>query len=453
MKKYIVALAVPMFLMGCSDNFTLQPSERENLTSVKSENHFVRYGAIQNLVRSQRKGTRSLQEIDADIYCYVDEMQDTLLYACNNPSGGWTMYATDTRVPVVLGESSKGTFGEALQNEELAAWVYTMSLDIKNIQEAEDDELNFTTEEIQENENFWKMIEDPLAFTPVDTLLFDKGNAILESRETTSHTEDYNLVSPLITTTWAQEAPYNNACPYKSTGDDRSPAGCVAIAAAQMLVFLHDSLGVPVEAPSEAYCNSRNNEKPFDWAQTNYTSTIWDAMKSNDAYAAPLIANVGNLCNMEYGDNGSVAYSSELPSLVFPIYGINCSYEDYNETDLKASLLSYRPVYLRAVNQNNSGHAFIVDRYKGTRHVIKTVSYYEYPDIKNPDGTLQIKPCGFYEITYTYGSPVISAIGMNWGWGKQYQDTTEWFTLTGDWKKGDSNYNINRGMIHKWSKK
>jgi hypothetical protein len=70
MKKYIVALAVPMFLMGCSDNFTLQPSERENLTSVKSENHFVRYGAIQNLVRSQRKGTRSLQEIDADIYCY-----------------------------------------------------------------------------------------------------------------------------------------------------------------------------------------------------------------------------------------------------------------------------------------------------------------------------------------------------------------------------------------------
>jgi hypothetical protein len=80
---------------------------------------------------------------------------------------------------------------------------------------------------------------------------------------------------------------------------------------------------------------------------------------------------------------------------------------------------------------------------------VKTTTLYEYPNIKNPDGTYKIKPAGFEEVTYTYQSPVVTAIGMNWGWGDV--DETEWFTLTGDWAKGSSNYNINRYMIYKWS--
>jgi hypothetical protein len=451
MKKYILALAVPVFLIGCSDNLTLQQSVGEGTAPAKG-NHFVSYETIQKLVHSQSKGTRSLQEIDDDIYCYIDEMQDTLLYACNKPSGGWTIYATDTRVPIILGESSKGTFKEALSNEALATWVYTMSQDMKKIQEAEDDELNFTSEQIQENEGFWDVIENAPSLTPADSIFYDKSSAYILSQSTSTYTEVYDSVHPLIKTTWSQGTPFNDACPYVSTGgNERSPAGCVAIAAAQMLVFLHDSLGVPVEAPSEAYCNSRNTEYPYDWAQTNYTSTVWDAMKEDDKYSAPLIANVGNLCLMNYGDYSSGANSSEVPDLVFSIYGINCSFEKYNETELTSSLLNFRPVYLRAVNQYGTGHAFIADRYKRNRTVVKTTTLYEYPNIKNPDGTYKIKPAGFEEVTYTYQSPVVTAIGMNWGWGKGYQDDTEWFTLTGDWVLSSSKYNNERFMIYKWS--
>lgn len=52
------------------------------------------------------------------------------------------------------------------------------------------------------------------------------------------------------------------------------------------------------------------------------------------------------------------------------------------------------------------------------------------------------------KIEYTYSSPTINMIGMNWGWGSYYNDEDEWFSLTGDWYTPPYNWNINRHMIH-----
>ena len=55
-------------------------------------------------------------------------------------------------------------------------------------------------------------------------------------------------------------------------------------------------------------------------------------------------------------------------------------------------------------------------------------------------------------IEYTYSSPIITWIGMNWGWGWPYNNIDEWYSITSDWiietENETYNYNINRHMIY-----
>jgi hypothetical protein len=110
------------------------------------------------------------------------------------------------------------------------------------------------------------------------------------------------------------------------------------------------------------------------------------------------------------------------------------------------------PVVLRAKALSTSdkgtekvGHAFIADRYKRSQTVTKNTYNWVY-DTTPPYKPLPMVP---EKIEYTYSSPTINMIGMNWGWG--YTNPDEWFSLTGDWISADSdslNWNIDRRMIY-----
>lgn len=56
------------------------------------------------------------------------------------------------------------------------------------------------------------------------------------------------------------------------------------------------------------------------------------------------------------------------------------------------------------------------------------------------------------KIEYTYSTPPIREIGMNWGWGSDHYNPNEWFALTGNWITRVNNiyrnWNISRRMIH-----
>jgi hypothetical protein len=364
------------------------------------------------------------------------------------------MYSSDTRVPIILAESSSGNFRESMENEEFAAWIATIAEDMKAIRESSDEELNFSEEEIQQNESFWETVLGVQDTSVLNLgVFYPKPAECVESFYVTD-IESTETIPHLMTTAWSQTAPYNSACPFLSSGTGRSPAGCVPIAAAQMLFFLHDTLGVPKTAPSEAYCNSKNNESPYDWGQTNYTEDIWDKMRVDKGYTAPLIADVGRRVGVKYGDKGSSAVLKTLVDKVFSPYGISCEYDVYKEQYISSSLLKNMPVILSAYDDDGDGHAFIADAYKKANYVTKFIQVYEYPNVYKPDGTLMVKPEGWVEETiYASYSDVIS-IGMNWGWGSSLQKNDEWFTLTGDWIKtvgSDSmNYHKNRKIIYNW---
>ena len=443
---------------SCSKDLEDNLSPKASMCSVLADSsHTVTFSDISTLANLDKAKTRSGKA--PEIICYTANTQDTLLYIINNKeNGGWTIYSSDTRVPAIIAQSSTGNFDEDLKNEALEMWMKSISQDMRAIRRAKNSELNFTAKEIESNEDFWNPIKNVSTFLSKRInlpIINQKGHYELIGKY--SYTEVYDSIPRMTETNWYQGEPFNAFCP-SINSKDKSPAGCVAIAGAQMLYFLHYKLGVPEKAPSKATCSSTIYDGPdYDMEQTNYTTSIWDEMRDSVNKAAPLIANVGKRVGMNYGELGSGAFTSDLVQKVFAPYGISCVYADYNEDIIKSYMKENMPVILRASGfnkyGNEGGHAFIADRYKRERIVEKTVYEWKYDDVKpNPDGTLPLLPMKPMRIVTTNSLPVISMIGINWGWGVDGNADDQWFTLTGDWiNKTDqqqTNYDIQRKMIY-----
>lgn len=468
MKKKFYLLWAVAVLIGCNDSIQediVPDVDAGSRYGVMSDGpHRVTLSDVTTLTKAQTNATRAagVAVADSKVTCFVDAQQDTLLYICDKAGGGWTVYSSDTRVPAVVAQSSSGTYADAMQNEAARLWMEAIAEDMKHILAAADSALNFTAEEISANREFWRSVSDADAY--VKEKLADGGmTRVLEIEDkniepiighyelisSKTHYEVYDSIARMTETDWNQWFPYNTYCPGKSNGNGNVPAGCVAIAAAQMLYFLHYSLGVPETAPSEAYCNG-SVSTGYDWDQYNYTSGIWDEM--NERYmpaAAPLVADIGRRLNMRYGDNGSGAYTRDLPANVFAPYGISCTYCPYDIHFLMTSLSQGTPVLLGAFSNvsgtDKIGHAFIVDRYKRVREVAENVYEWVYDYV--PNGVRIPYVPDKYETVY--GFPFISMIGMNWGWGYSYNN--EWYSITGDWILGGNNYTISRDMVYNFS--
>lgn len=243
---------------------------------------------------------------------------DTVFYVCDRPSGGWVMYSSDTRVPAIIAQSENGSYAELLKNENAQLWIQSIVEDMSVIKNLPDEQLNFSRKEIVENKAFWESIASPNKYVEdkilSDTRVIDKiivpTSGHYELRTSTSSLEVYDSISSMTSTSWSQNSPYNYYCPLTSNNLGHAPAGCVAIAGAQMLYFLHFTFGVPSTAPSKAYCEGNVNS--YTWEQTDYSSTIWSDMATSGYSAAPLIADVGRRLNMQYGDNESGASTEDL---------------------------------------------------------------------------------------------------------------------------------------------
>ncbi len=464
----ILKLAILLLLVGCTDNDETALISQSDLNT---SSHFVTIDDVETLCRAQYHQTRGNIDAGFQVECYKDVTNDTLMYIVNHPNGGWTIYASDTRVPAVLAESSVGTYEEASKNEGLSAWVGTIANDMKTIKHISNNQLNFSSEEITNNQNFWKSVSNPNEYIREKNKTRGIGDDIIipdghyEFRGSYTYSQVYDSIDRLIKTEWHQFHPYNSYCPLKSDSyDERVPAGCTAIAGAQMLYFLHTHINVPEKAPSKASCNGNVNH--FEMLQSDYTTDIWDNMHIHtDSSSAPLIANVGKLLDTTYGNDNSTAIFYNLKGTVFPAYGITCKYSEYDTQKLCQSLLNEMPVLLSAFNSlqtralkksnkgdNNIGHTFIADRYRRERKV--TVNYYEwvydnFPNNKDPKEMLL--PPLLHRFEETYSSPEITMIGFNWGWGQYGEDNTQWFTLTGNWIRKfheDKNWNRDIEMIY-----
>lgn len=489
LKSILITVFIGSFTYSCTNDMQ-DDSVEWNTESVNATvSSHVTFDDIDALYRSTLPPQTRTDAI-ADMDFIIDDENDTLFFVINIPGGGWKMYASDKRVPAVVADAPHGRFSLSSVYQLMGDWLEAMSEDMKAVKRVDDEALSFSKDEIAANRCFWDAVCDPNTFV-VKKKLATRGGGLIphdpdpipnghwELYQITTQEQDYDKVAHLTKTRWHQLDPYNMYCPEKTEiGDDgetRAPAGCIAIAAAQMIYFLHGNLGVPTTIPDSATCTGNIDSYFMQqwitgknvWGKTaynhgNYNQMEWDYDYSHfvnaGTFVAPLIANVGQLAGLNYGNNGSGTNDlSVLVGNVFNHYGISCQFGEFDESIVKTNLQSGMPVIASAYSIKKKklfstiytgGHAFIIDGYKRKR----IVTSYEYHWVDDSNDPNAIQYADRYE--YTYSSPYITQINMNWGMGlildENGQQINEiWVTPTGNWIAPDNaNYQYRRKIIY-----
>ena len=395
----------------------------------------------------------------------------TLMYVVNYDKG-WEILSADKRAQPVLAFSEGGEFSFETANPGEKVWLEGLACDVLNLRTA-DKALQSRAAENNPNVGFWrglelrkKMMEEELEMMtrielpdsitlppliPLPDMPDYPEHGHWELTGTTTESVPVDTVNHMTQTRWYQEYPWNYYCPLEN--GQRTIAGCVAIAAAQMLYYLHNEIG----SPQSALLDSSFYEEYPDYNN----STIWSVMGHEVEYplsvgefsAARLIRDVGAKVDMNYGISSSGAYTSELPEKVFQPYGVSCVFADYEVSTVKSSLRQRMPVLARAYSERTTdwlgryeysgGHAFIIDGY--IRY--KTVTTYEYSWFYDEEFAAnnpidKVRPR--YEVTE--GPADIQYICMNWGWSNDIDNYT-WYGLGANWPTITGGYNYVRQMI------
>ena len=216
----------------------------------------------------------------------------------------------------------------------------------------------------------------------------EKGSPSFHQHELTSNLAP---ISPLLTTSWGQDYPYNQNCP-DFFGYGKCITGCVATAMAQVMYYHRSNSVSQTTATIPAYTCSRlwdfgNGPQRISVDAIPAGSAIeWNAMKdSYDGLSTPMqrraVANLMKYCGasvqMEYADSyngGSTASTIRVPIALKTYFNYNngtslesrTSFSSDNEWNnlIYNELQHSRPVFYVGAN-SGSAHAFVCDGFDG----------------------------------------------------------------------------------------
>ena len=183
-------------------------------------------------------------------------------------------------------------------------------------------------------------------------------------------------VSPLLNTEWDQGKGWNQYCPVDSAGPGNHVlAGCVAVAMAQaMTKYNHPDTGMGKKSLGTDY-----GVLTADFGNTDYK---WGQMSNNspDEHNTQLLYHCGIAVNMQYGPDGSGAYTRDVASALKKYFDYSpdtrfvskfSDSEKWSDT-LKSQLDRGVPlVYSGSDSDGSGGHAFNIDgyNYNGAFHL------------------------------------------------------------------------------------
>ncbi|MGM0528697.1 MAG: C10 family peptidase [Bacteroidota bacterium] len=175
-------------------------------------------------------------------------------------------------------------------------------------------------------------------------------------------------VPPLLSTQWSQCSGFNYYCPYDedSNCNDKCPAGCTAVALAQILRFWEcqvnptGSLYWTWSYYGTLYVNF--GESTYDWVDMN--DNYWDYEN------AWLIYSAGVGMTMKYGPNASTSTPGKAAESMETYWGfsnVDVRWRIWHlltwKSDLKAELDAGRPLLYSAGNFALDGHSWVIDGY------------------------------------------------------------------------------------------
>ena len=187
-------------------------------------------------------------------------------------------------------------------------------------------------------------------------------------------------IAPLTTSHWHQKAPYNGLCPVVVDGNLKTDAGCVAIAAAQIIYYWRDynPAATAYDTPTYPYGKAPVTYSvpagtPYEWELMKDSYTDDDPEASRDAVAR-LVYVIGTSAWLTYGaSTGGSIYDvinplgSQFQMTAQSAVKKNFSQQDW-ETLIYQELEKGRPV-LYAGRKGGNGHAVVIDGYDATRRL------------------------------------------------------------------------------------
>ena len=197
---------------------------------------------------------------------------------------------------------------------------------------------------------------------------------------------DTKAVSPLLTTTWDQDNPYNYYCPTSSGGPGgRAYAGCVACAMSQVMKYWNwPTQGTGSHSYTVNMTGSELNgttvSADFSTATYNWDNMPnqlgWNASSTQRNAIALLMFHCGVSVDMGYSASGSGSQSTKVPSALKTYFSYSnivkiINRDSYTKTEFEDLVIDNLdrgfPVYYSGSSESSGGHAFACDGYDANR--------------------------------------------------------------------------------------
>lgn len=286
----------------------------------------------------QHYSSRSVNTI-ADKIVYKDN-STPVFYVFTYEKGGFVIVAADDAVTPILGYSTTSTFDKNSIPINAQDWIGSYTGQISEI-------IN-------------KRIDNS------QTLVL--WNKIRHNHFSTNR----DAVTPLCSSTWNQDCYYNDKCPsdVKATSTcGHVYVGCVATAMSQIMKFWN----YPTHGNgTHTYTHPTYGTLSADFGSTTYNwANMEDNVTSNNDDVATLMFQCGVSVEMNYGVDGSGAFSSDVPSALVNYFSYSptaeiLTYSNFTNSNwimmLKGELNAQRPIYYSGDN-GAEGHAFVCDGY------------------------------------------------------------------------------------------
>ena len=267
-------------------------------------------------------------------------------YVFNNPEQpGWVIVAGDDRARTILAYSDEDYF------------------DAGDVPECVQDWLNDYTEQLARLDTAFPKASD-------------------EASIQTLTSGDKVRIAPLLSCNWAQGLPFNQQCAtYTSSGTTSyCPAGCVAIAMAQIMYYYKSSIEcLTIPAYTSSTLSAYMSELPATTFNYDIMNDWYDKEENTSASAqetARLVRYCAQSVKMNFGKSSSSATSQRNAFVYY--FGFDKDAQQLARTDYTAAewedivyneLANGRPVYISA-HKTSGGHAFVCDGYTdGLYHI------------------------------------------------------------------------------------
>ena len=279
-------------------------------------------------------------------------------YVFNNDNGnGFVIVAGDDRVKPILAYSTSGCFNP---NDIADGFQFTLNTFSHEIQYIRENNIEATADIDAE----WESV--------AETGYINKVN------------RNRTVVGPLLSTIWNQNFPWNSQCPEDAEGSGGHVyAGCVATAMGQVMKFYD---WPPMGTGSHTYNPDGYAQQTANFGETEYHFELMpnelDSLSTEEDYfyIAQFLHHCGIAVDMQYGGNGSGAYSDDVPNALRNYFRYSCdehvtnygggwwgqgySNEEWAQMLKNGGLNENIPLYYSGQDDNwQGGHAFVCDGY------------------------------------------------------------------------------------------